>query len=517
MVDIEEESPDEESELEVAPQSELAPEPEQEVTAEPAVEDVLVNLDNIEVEEHTSPELGDIDGISEKDSKLSLGEAAEQEPPTHDAFAVDLDEIDENEFAQPNVGAIDESEELVVPEPEASGEGENLFSHSIGEIEVEAFEQPELGNIEDTSDGVPFVDETTAELEVDDSSIPPVSIDDTDLPEYNEEDALEDAFSDQAGDIDSSLESSLDELPEPETTPIELAENDLPEYSEEDALADLDLEEMSDDEGDLGEDFHLDEIDLPDVAEVEVTGNEHFISGEQPATDEQPAPDDRDAQESEEMTLDEAREFDEASLRELLTEPSGDDTTPYIADSADNPDSSYNAGLDIEAMLEVGGEDWNGFSLSEEQQASIPDEVPSEEQSIWNEDNLPEQAEVQDENWENQHQINDLSNDSSQYRTIDELMAEIDQEESASNGEESSPDADLNVGLNEFPDVIGDIDEIDVDSNAEAAGKLDLAKIYIEMNDPQGAISLLEEALVDGDDEVRQAAKNLIDSLNNQR
>ena len=39
------------------------------------------------------------------------------------------------------------------------------------------------------------------------------------------------------------------------------------------------------------------------------------------------------------------------------------------------------------------------------------------------------------------------------------------------------------------PDVIGEVSDIDVDSNSEAAGKLDLAKIYIEMNDDKGAIS----------------------------
>ncbi|HGP6505222.1 TPA: FimV/HubP family polar landmark protein [Vibrio cholerae O1] len=41
-----------------------------------------------------------------------------------------------------------------------------------------------------------------------------------------------------------------------------------------------------------------------------------------------------------------------------------------------------------------------------------------------------------------------------------------------------------------------------------------MAKIYIEMNDEKGAIKLLEEAIVDGDDEIRQQAKRLIDVLN---
>ncbi|ARC91610.1 hypothetical protein B6A42_05080 [Vibrio coralliilyticus] len=34
------------------------------------------------------------------------------------------------------------------------------------------------------------------------------------------------------------------------------------------------------------------------------------------------------------------------------------------------------------------------------------------------------------------------------------------------------------------------------------------------MNDAQGAIKLLEEAIVDGSDEIRREAKNLIDAIN---
>ena len=63
-------------------------------------------------------------------------------------------------------------------------------------------------------------------------------------------------------------------------------------------------------------------------------------------------------------------------------------------------------------------------------------------------------------------------------------------------------------------DVIGDISDIDVDNNSEAAGKLDLAKIYFEMSDEKGAVKLLEEAIVDGSDEIRQQAKRLIDVIN---
>lgn len=99
--------------------------------------------------------------------------------------------------------------------------------------------------------------------------------------------------------------------------------------------------------------------------------------------------------------------------------------------------------------------------------------------------------------------------------TIDELMAQVEREEGSINPDEE--ELKLDVGLDEFPDVIGDITDFDVDSNAEAAGKLDLAKIYMEMNDRKGAIKLLEEAIVDGSDDIRRQAKHLIDVINGRR
>jgi pilus assembly protein FimV len=204
------------------------------------------------------------------------------------------------------------------------------------------------------------------------------------------------------------------------------------------------------------------------------------------------------------------QDYDEKAFNELLAE----DEQQHSGFSFDTPidaTTSDSAGMDIEAMLEI-GEDWNGFSLSPEQQATISDDIPEDEQDIWSADNAPEQAQVLDEDWENQPDLEEFNPQENNYRTIDELMAEVESEQE----QEIDDELKLDVGLNDFPDVIGDIgDHTDVDANSEAAGKLDLAKIYIEMNDAQGAIKLLEEAIVDGSDEIRREAKNLIDTLNN--
>ena len=47
----------------------------------------------------------------------------------------------------------------------------------------------------------------------------------------------------------------------------------------------------------------------------------------------------------------------------------------------------------------------------------------------------------------------------------------------------------------------------------EVGTKLDLARAYVDMGDPGGARSILEEVLDEGDDEQRQQAQQLLDSL----
>ncbi|WP_331397438.1 FimV/HubP family polar landmark protein, partial [Vibrio sinaloensis] len=297
---------------------------------------------------------------------------------------------------------------------------------------------------------------------------------------YSEEDALVDMASEP--EMPAAEQADVEPSAEPADETIELDELDLPEYDEQDALADMfseSSEELSEQDDETS--FNLDDIELPDL---------------------------EDATESVEGFSE--SEFDVQAFDELLSDTEENQTASFSFDNPIDATTSDSAGMDIDAMLEVGGEDWNGFTLSDDQQAQISDDIPEEEQDIWSQENLPEQAQVLDENWEDQQSLDDFNPRENQFRTIDELMAEVDAEEA----QEIDDSLKLDVGLNDFPDVIGDIGSEDVDSNAEAAGKLDLAKIYMEMNDAQGAKKLLEEAIVDGSDEIRREAKRLIDDIN---
>ncbi len=62
------------------------------------------------------------------------------------------------------------------------------------------------------------------------------------------------------------------------------------------------------------------------------------------------------------------------------------------------------------------------------------------------------------------------------------------------------------------PDDMGD-DLQDARTMTEVGTKLDLARAYVDMGDPAGARSILEEVLEEGDESQRQQAQQLLDTL----
>lgn len=313
------------------------------------------------------------------------------------------------------------------------------------------------------------------------------NFDELELPEFDEEDAL------------ASM-TGEPELPESEreaAAPAAEAEEEfnfddteLPEFSEEDAIAAM-AEASSSSESEVAPKPIL-QADNDHDALFEVFAQNSFDQEvEQPTAIESPS---------------ELDDFDESTMANLLA----DEPSAEAFDGKLDSDTIASAGMDFETMLDV-GDDWDGFKpASDMPEPSVTEEVPEDQQEVWSSSEALTQPEIAQENWAEQEDLDDFDPKKNQFMTIDELMAQVDKE----GGEFEEQELMLDVGLNEFPDVIGDIGDVDVDTNAEAAGKLDLAKIYLEMNDPQGAIKLLEEAIVYGEDDIRREAKNLIDTIN---
>ncbi|NOF43217.1 aspartate-semialdehyde dehydrogenase [Vibrio cholerae] len=498
------------AQLEPAAESEV--EPELELASEPAEEEAFTEFNELDLPEYTEEDaLADAQlepaAESEVEPELELASDLEEEETFTELDELDLPEYtEEDALADAQLEPAAESE--VEPELASDLEEEEAFTE-LNELDLPEYTEEDA--LADAQLEPAVESEVEPELEL--ATEPAeeevfTELDELDLPEYTEEDALADAQLEPAAEaeVESELERASD-LEEKEAF-TELDKLDLPEYTEEDALADAQLEPSveSEVEPELGDET---ETLAQETESDALVADEDLLASVESAVDEV-QPELLDATQDVPPTQSLANKaFDEEALHDWLSDnPDGE--KPFSFDRPLDAKTIDSAGMDIDAMLQMGGEDWNGFHLTPDQQAQLPDDVPEDEQAIWASETPEPQAKP--ENWGSQEDLLDFDPQRDGYMTIDELMAQVESEEQGLNPDEE--ELKLDVGLDEFPDVIGDIRDIDVDSGAEAAGKLDLAKIYIEMNDEKGAIKLLEEAIVDGDDEIRQQAKRLIDVLN---
>ncbi|HFQ5249092.1 TPA: FimV/HubP family polar landmark protein, partial [Vibrio vulnificus] len=466
----------------------------------PVVEEEVFAAEEPAVEsEVTSEESALDDALEPSEVATDNVESAEEQAQAEtmdDAF--DLDEFELPEFGE------DEALAAMADEPsyDAPLVEEEVFAAEEPAVKSEVTsEESALDDVlepsEVATDNVESA-ENQAQAETTDDAF---DFDELDLPEFGEDEAAEAVASEPNIEPDAE--------PEAESDDFEIDELDLPEFGEEDAIVSVaeELDEAPITSEPEEQDYHFDSLELPSIeesGELNTVNKPHINPS---SYEEQDALFDVFAQEAgfniaEEEVL--HSEFDEAAMAHLLSEDALDDN--FFPESPDD-EMAASAGMDIEAMLEVGGDDWNGFKLPDNPSAEATNDVPAEEREIWSSEEALRQPNIDEENWAEQDDFDPKKN---QYMTIDELMAQVDGDEV----EFEEEDLKLDVGLDEFPDVIGDISNVDVDENAEASGKLDLAKIYIEMNDAEGAIKLLEEAIVYGDDDVRREAKNLIDMIN---
>ncbi|EHH1222052.1 AAA family ATPase [Vibrio parahaemolyticus] len=503
--------------------------PEAEVqTAEPTADaEEEFNFDELEL-----PEFDEEDALASMTAEPELTEAEVQAAaPTVDAEEeFNFDELELPEFDEEDALAS-MADEPELPEAEVQAAAPTVDAEedfNFDELELPEFDEEDaLASMADE----PELPESevqaaapTAEAEEE------FNFDELELPEFDEEDAL------------ASM-AAEPELPESEVqaaAPTAEAEEEfnfdeleLPEFDEEDALASMaDEPELPESEREAAapaaeaeEEFNFDDTELPEFSEDDaIAAMAEASSSSESEVAPKPilqADNDHDAlfevfaqnsfdqEEAQTTSIEspsELDDFDESTMANLLA----DEPSAEAFDGKLDSDTIASAGMDFETMLDV-GDDWDGFKpASDMPEPSVTEEVPEDQQEVWSSSEALTQPEIAQENWADQEDLDDFDPKKNQFMTIDELMAQVDKE----GGEFEEQELMLDVGLNEFPDVIGDIGDVDVDTNAEAAGKLDLAKIYLEMNDPQGAIKLLEEAIVYGEDDIRREAKNLIDTIN---
>jgi len=76
------------------------------------------------------------------------------------------------------------------------------------------------------------------------------------------------------------------------------------------------------------------------------------------------------------------------------------------------------------------------------------------------------------------------------------------------------PSFDLDTGLDDFPDMLSQANDVDVDADDGGVGaKLDLARAYLEIDDKESARELLQEALAQGNPQQQAEADKLLKRL----
>ncbi|WP_394133958.1 FimV/HubP family polar landmark protein [Vibrio parahaemolyticus] len=503
--------------------------PEAEVqTAEPTADaEEEFNFDELEL-----PEFDEEDALASMTAEPELPEAEVQteEPTAEGEEEFNFDELELPEFDEEDALAS-MADEPELPEAEVQAAAPTVDAEeefNFDELELPEFDEEDALASMASEPELPEAEVQAAAPTVDAEE--DFNFDELELPEFDEEDALA-SMADEPELPESEVQAAAPTAEAEEE--FNFDELELPEFDEEDALASMaDEPELPESEREAAapaaeaeEEFNFDDTELPEFSEEDaIAAMAEASSSSESEVAPKPilqADNDHDAlfevfahnsfdQEVAQPTAiespSELDDFDESTMANLLA----DEPSAEAFDGKLDSDTIASAGMDFETMLDV-GDDWDGFKpASDMPEPSVTEEVPEDQQEVWSSSEALTQPEIAQENWAEQEDLDDFDPKKNQFMTIDELMAQVDKE----GGEFEEQELMLDVGLNEFPDVIGDIGDVDVDTNAEAAGKLDLAKIYLEMNDPQGAIKLLEEAIVYGEDDIRREAKNLIDTIN---
>jgi pilus assembly protein FimV len=105
---------------------------------------------------------------------------------------------------------------------------------------------------------------------------------------------------------------------------------------------------------------------------------------------------------------------------------------------------------------------------------------------------------------------------------LDELSAALDggdtvEQPSVGYGNRRKGGIDLDIGFNPLgsddPTATEQVTPLDAQTLTEVGTKLDLARAYIDMGDPEGARSILEEVIDEGDSSQQREARGLIEAL----
>ncbi|ERP95213.1 hypothetical protein Q666_00500 [Marinobacter sp. ES-1] len=368
----------------------------------------------------------------------------------------------------------------------ADNQDRDAFERQYGEVaaledEAALQEAEEIRSRMDEVESMPSIDDLESQLRSDSFSMSddePEQAQSFEVPEQESE--MDWSLSDELKA--DEFEAAADEVKENEFGELEsdsAVETDADDYSVEFDLSDFELE---------GEDTGLDQLDAgqPEKADdedlsLELGELEELVEAEQPdelgslenpATEE--AASEQPAEDEPELGL-EGESLDESFLDELdaeLEKVSGEEGS---LEELDLEDSSLD-----ELELDVSDED---LALMEE--FSEDSESPEVDEELGLEDALQE------------------------LETEEDPLGDVPVVEPEPEAEAVTPATGLDIDESDLED-----DDFDfLAGTDEAATKLDLARAYIEMGDSDGARDILEEVALEGNDDQKAEAQELLKNL----
>ena len=432
------------------------------------------------------PTAGDDTGLTAEmptaEAPLSARDAAGETPTIEDQFRVleetgELPAISDDEARKPT--SLDDTGEMPsIGEDEATklapfDDGDTEFTDSTGEIEIVdlGLDLDDLVKTGLTSD----LDDTGGreDLQLGDTLVANgtnEAMDEDDLAETGKSPAVE---TDAAG---TGIHDALDV---------------------EDALAatgEADIAEMDE----TGKNSALDDLVDTDIGVaidtslLDATGQTQVLTGDMAV---------ETASEIEDVISDQDR---------TLLAPMDDDTSDEIPEDAETllaPLDDQETSGDESTVIADGDEDFD-FAKTE----ALPKDVFTDDDSISDTAELGGIAETDVD-----LDLDDLTA-ALRVSEVDDTVNQPIEDATVEYPRPNAEDMDLDVSEDRDPtqslapeDVSGDLQ--DARTMTEVGTKLDLARAYVDMGDPGGARSILEEVLEEGDDSQKQQAQQLLDSL----
>ncbi|KPV95631.1 hypothetical protein AN214_02376 [Pseudoalteromonas sp. P1-9] len=471
-----------------------------------AIEPEADEIEALESDEASSEAEIDVDDVNDEAAALEDEIISEElDEPVEESVEESLEEsLDDSPVS--NEEALDEFDELDAIEPTASEDIDALES-DLTDIDANNFENL----TEQTAEhDLSMLDESASDVQTADEAL---------LDALDGDDALLDALDEpleiaeqtesvESDEVTDTLESEqlLEDMafPDGESLSDDELENDL-----NDAL-DIGIDDsiLSEENVDFGDDPLAIDVDL---------GAEDERLSEQFESDEQLRAD------TPSQTLDEYPELELDEALEELDAPVFDNEQPLpeieqaqaindevITTEDLSATESENDDLLDDDLLGSDLDNSNDMLIDELESTDFdsllnelaePEPISSESQKDFELDFdslLDEKSEAQP------FEVEEIDTAESDYLDIDDLLDESDDLDVDN---EPYQNVDMDVGLGDFDDLLAGEDSLDVDTeNQGFSAKLDLARAYLEINDSESALKVIDEVIKDGPPEVQDEA-----------